>query len=491
MQQTRRLSWAAFSLTFANVIVMVLNAVSGIYIARSFSSSQYGEVVYFMGIYLMATLLCGFGLTDQAMRDLAELKALDQRERLNQSFYTLLAIRLGTGALLTAALGVYALLLGSSTPLLIGVCAAVSMLSDFLTGALRGVQRIGGLIAVLCVQSILYLGLLLVIPLRSVEQIFVLFCGSLVLTALLGATLLCGAKLGLPGRRSLSRSYARSSGGGAAQLYIVTLLQTAYSSVGTLILGAFGLYAATGLLSVSLTVARMLPLILGPTIVSMFYPQLRACLARQNYAAAAHIFELFFRAALLATIGGTVLLIVYPDTAIQLLYTAKYLDAAPALLVLAPTSLLMVVDLFFTWTLIAHQAVRQAIILLMARLVVLTLGAGGAVLLGGDLAPLTLAGAYLLSSCVGIGLQRRALRTLAAYKLHLLELSVVLALALGLALLCRFGLPSLGVASIAYFGNSVATAVLYSAALAGYFYRARMSTTLSHKSAMSTKSHQP
>lgn len=488
MQHTRRLSWAAFSLTFANVVVMVINAVGGIYIARSLSSDQYGEVAYFMGIYLMATLLCGFGLTDQAMRDLSEFRALDQREQLNQSFYTLLAIRLGSGVLLTAVLALYALLLGSITPLLIGVCAAVSMLSDFLTGALRGVQRIGGLILVLCAQPVLYLGLMLAVPLRSVEQVFAIFCASLVVAALLGSLMLLRSGLGLPGKRSLSRSYARSSGGGAAQLYVVALLQTAYGSVGTLILGAFGLYAATGLLSASLTVARMLPLILGPTIVSMFYPQLRACLARQSQDSALHTFDLFYRAAVLATIGGTALLLIYPDTAIQTLYTAKYLDAASTLQLLAPTSLLMVVDLLFTWTLIAHQAMRQAIILLSARLVVLSLGAAGAVLADSASAPLFLASAYLLSACIGVGLQARVLRRLAAYHLRLLETGAMLGLALALALLCRLMLPNLHLASIEYFGNSAITAMLYGLALLFYFYRARLRSVLPNPAMISTKS---
>ncbi|MBV9789288.1 MAG: hypothetical protein JOZ51_13985 [Chloroflexi bacterium] len=488
MQHTRRLSWAAFSLTFANLVVMVINAVGGIYIARSLSSSQYGEVAYFMGIYLMATLICGFGLTDQAMRDLSEFKALEQREQLNQSFYTLLAIRLGSGALLTAALAIYALLLGSITPLLIGVCAAVSMLSDFLTGALRGVQRIGGLIVVLCAQPLLYLGLMLTMPLRSVEQVFTFFCVSLIVAALLGGLMLLRSGLGLPSRRSLSRSYVRSSGGGAAQLYIVALLQTAYGSVGTLILGAFGLYAATGLLSASLTVARMLPLILGPTIVSMFYPQLRACLARQSPEAARQTFDLFYRAAVLATIAGTALLLVYPDTAIQTLYTNKYLDAASSLQLLAPASLLMVIDLLFTWTLIAHQAVRQAILLLSVRLAVLSLGAIVAVLAGSAAAPLVLALAYGLSACVGVGLQARAMRRLAAYPLRLLEIGVMLGLSLLLALLCRSMLPNFQLAAIEYFGNSVITALLYGLALLFYFYRARLRAALPNPAIVSTKS---
>jgi O-antigen/teichoic acid export membrane protein len=490
MQQAGRLSWAALSLTFANLIVIVINAVGSIYIARSLSSSQYGEVAYFMGIYLMATLLCGLGLTDQAMRDLAEFKALEQRQRLNQSFYTLLAIRLGSGALLIAVLALYALALGSLTPLLIGVCAAVAMLSDFLTGALRGVQRIGGLIVVLCAQPLLYLGLMLALPLGSVDQVFGILCGSLIAAALLGGLMLAGAGLGWPRRGSFSRSYARSSGGGAAQLYLVALLQMAYSSVGTLILGGFGLYAATGLLSVALTVARMPQLILGPTIISMGYPQIRASLARQSPESAVHSFDLFYRAALLAAIGGATLLLVYPDTAIQTLYTAKYLDATGTLRLLAPTSLLMVVDLLFTWTLIAHQATRQAIMLLIVRLAVLTAGAIGVVFMGSAATPLSMAAAYLVASCVGIGLQARALRRLAAYHLRLIELGTIFSLALTLALLSRWSLPDLRLGSIGHFGNSLITAALYALALLVYAYRTRLRPSLQASPIMSTESQQ-
>ena len=61
--------------------------------------------------------------------------------------------------------------------------------------------------------------------------------------------------------------------GGAASgvmLYGISLLQVAYGSAGAFFLGSARLYHATGLISVGLTVTRMLPLILGPTLASIF-----------------------------------------------------------------------------------------------------------------------------------------------------------------------------------------------------------------------------
>lgn len=478
MERTFNSSRAAVALTLSNVVVMVINALIGIFIARSLGTFEYGQVAYFMSIFLLATLIGGLGLTSQAMRDIAETYAQRNFGHLNRSFYTLLTIRLGTGMILIVAMAIYSYYEQSIIPVTVGVCAALSMLSDFLTGVLRGVQRIRGLILVLWCQPVLYLLLLMLNHVSSAEQVIIAFGVSFGIAVVVGVLLLIRSTIGLPRRESFSRAYARSSGEFAVQLYGISLLQVAYASAGAFILGSARLYEATGLISIALTIARMMPLVLGPTLGSIFYPQLCADLAGADAAAARKSFAAFYKIFLLIAIGGMAVLIIYPDTAVYTLYTAKYAEAAPILRMLAPISLMMVVDMVFTWTLIAHRATRQTLLILIGRLSALSVG--GLLATQGDAqsAPMVMAIAYVVSATLGLVMQGIAVRRITLYPLHLSEVLLVGVVALGLAALCRYVIPDLPIGSIRFLPNALVAGLLYGGIVLMAFYRAWLRSTI-------------
>jgi O-antigen/teichoic acid export membrane protein len=451
---------AAIMLTLSNVLVMVVNAIVGIAIARTLPTQQYGEVAYLMSIFLIATLLAGFGLTSQVMRDIAELAGNRASGALNRTFYTLLAIRLATGFAVFAVSAGYAAIVQDSLFLLVGVGVALAMLSDFLSGVLRGVQRIKSVILMLWCQPVAYLILLFGQPIVRADQVLAAFSLSFALSVALGSLLLWGSGITWPRRNSFSRSYARASSGFALQLYSVSLLQVAYGSAGTFFLGSVGHYHANGLASVSLTLTRMLPLILTPAIGSVLYPQLCTLLAAKEQVAAEQCYRSFYRVSLLVAIAGGMLLAAFPDTAILLLYTAKYAEATPILRLLAPVSALMVVDLLFTWTLIAHRQVQTTINILAVRLLLLICGSVAAMLAPEQSAAALLAFAYAGSACVGVLMQGWAMHRILHYPLQLIESGVFIGITILLALLCRIVLPPFSVSGISFLGNALVMATI-------------------------------
>lgn len=461
MHTTQRLFRAAFGLTLANLIVTILNAVIGVVTARSLPAFEYGQVAFFMSIYLLATLLAGLGLTDQAMRDVAEHRALGQTGLLHQTFYTLLAVRLATAGVLVLVLCAYGLLLQQWTPVIIGVAAAFAMTFDFLTGVLRGLQRNSVLIGVLCLQPIVYLALIVLLAPATANQVLLLLCGSFGLATLATSAGLYGAGIGWPSTTAFSKTYIQRSTTGAAQLYLVALLQLAYSTIGTLMLGALGRYEGTGVLSVSLTITRMLPLMLGPTISSIYYPQLRISLAKQAHTQAAQAFDMFFATTLLIGIGGAALLAVFPDTAVQTLYTTKYIAAVPVVRLLTPLCVLLVIDMLLTWTLIAHNHALQAIKVLLGRVAMLAVCSGVATTLTPNHAVHGIAASYLIASGVGVVWLWTAARRSGTYNVIWQRIAVTTGAAFLVTLACRWCLPNLAWHNIGYLGNSVLAAVIY------------------------------
>ncbi|HEY1016585.1 MAG TPA: oligosaccharide flippase family protein, partial [Herpetosiphonaceae bacterium] len=404
VSERRHSSWIPIGLTLASVLVMGLNAVAGVSIARALSASAYGEFSYLMGLYLLATLLGGFGLTDQAMRDIGGFRATGERDQARQAFYALLAARIGSGAGLIAALAVYGLAMGQPLPALVGVAGALSMTADFMVGVLRGFNRLGSVIAMLCVQPIAYLALLAAGGGGRVEDILGLFCISQGLSLLAGVGLVLLAAPGWPRRPLIDLSRVRRSGAGALQLYLVSLCSMIFNTLGSLVLGAFRHYDAAGLLSASLTLTQMAPLILGASIVSVFYPQLSALVATGAAAEAAATFRAFCGPLALLALGAAVGLAVFPASALQALYTDTYLAASGAVLLMAPVSCLMLIELLCTWTLIAHHAERRAILALLFRTGLLGAGLLLAALGPPGRALATASLSYLVSSAVGCGL---------------------------------------------------------------------------------------
>lgn len=463
-------SKAAVSLTLSTVVLMAINALTGVFVARSLGAQPYGEVAYYMSMYLLATLIGGFGLTSQVMRDVGEAYERRSQEGVSRSFYTLLTARLVSGLVLVGVTAVVAAVQSNPTMLLVGVGAALSMLSDFLGGLLRGVQRIGRLILLLWFQPAIYLALLATQPMSTAAQVILAFSISMAASVALGFLLLLGTPLGRPRSGSLSSAYVRASSGLALQIYSIGLLQTFYGSIGTFVLGYAHLYHETGLISVALTIARMPPLVLGPAIGSVLYPQMCAKLSAGALGMASAAFDMFRKVCLLVAGSALVLLLVFPDTALATLYTESYLDAAPALRLLAPTSLMLVADLLITWVLVAHQAIRPVLFSLVVRLALIVLGSIAAVFYQQD-AALVVSGAYTISALAGLALQISALYKATRYHLQVFRTVVAMIVALATAIACRAGIPDLHLGVISYLGNAVVAAVSCSVIYGVFLFR--------------------
>lgn len=364
-QRITTLLGSASLISLVNVCTTLLTVVSGLYVVRQLESQAYGQYAYMVNVFMLMTLLLGFGLTGQIAKDIAEQHGAPADFRARQG--GLIALRLGT-ALLAVLIGSGLWAVTSDNAYLYaGMGAACFMWMDFAIGYLSGAQRLRRVSLLLCVQPGVFMALVAIVPVGSVPTVYALFLVSQLAGALAGWLLMLGLPglTALPSFRAVGRLRLRDTMAG--QMYLAVLLQTAYSSYGVSLLGALKEFDGAGRLSIALTVVRLLPVFAGTLISVLYYPRLCALVKQgnepelQRTTYGAHFFSIVVAA------GATAVLVVYSDVIISLLYTARHASAAPLLELIAPLSFLGVADILLTWDMLAMNETWKALIPLIVR----------------------------------------------------------------------------------------------------------------------------
>ncbi|HEX6292753.1 MAG TPA: lipopolysaccharide biosynthesis protein [Herpetosiphonaceae bacterium] len=398
---------SATLLTLVNIVNTGLAMLSGLYVARQLDTQQYGHYAYMANVFLLMILFLGFGLSSQISKDAAEHDG-QHLARFQERLGSLIALRLGTALLAAVCGGLLWSVSRESVYLYAGGSAALFVWVDFVTALFSGLQRIRRVAILMIVQPLSFILLLLAIPIRQEATVYTIFLSSQIVSAAMACALVIKLPKLQPWPRFAQIRHLRWSDMVAGQVYIIVLLQTAYSAYGVTVLGALKQYDAAGELSIALTVVRMLPLLFGSLITVLYYPRLCAIHTQgehQRFQRAAYV---VYHSSTVIAAGCAALLVIYPDVVINVLYTSRHAAATPVLGIIALMSLFSIVDQILTWTLVASDRASAALPPLLVRLGLVLLTLPLAALVDRALLPQIVALAYIGSSFVGWIVQLRA-----------------------------------------------------------------------------------
>lgn len=373
---------ASVLLFSGGTIATLLNAATGLYLARTLAVVAYGRLAYFFSLYLLLSLLIGLGLTTRLVTTLSKLHSVGLMAGVGGSFYSQLAVRLVTAGSVAVLAGGVSIAAGDVLYVLVGSAAAVSITNDFILGVAQALRRGWRLFLGLLIQPISYAVLLVGGLSQSANGALAAFGISCAVAACANAAMLRGTGVGFPKASVLDRTIMFGSLGFLTQVYIVTLLQSTYGQGAIALLGVTGNLRDTAQLSVSLTLCRFLPVALASTAQAVYYPRLAASIARGDTHASRSLFSRFGLACALVGLAATVTIACFPRTSVEAFYSHQYGAAASVVALVSPLSTLIGLESLVILTMIALDLGQWLVFALGARLVALGLMTGAAVAIG-------------------------------------------------------------------------------------------------------------
>jgi O-antigen/teichoic acid export membrane protein len=126
-----RLSLAVAAITTANGVGMVITALAMLYVVRMLGVTEYGRLVYFLGVLAILRVLGSLGLNSRLLNDIPGHTASNRLEQLSRCFYSLLGMRIFTASLILGV-GYVAATLDNNILLFYAGLAATSAVLRFL-----------------------------------------------------------------------------------------------------------------------------------------------------------------------------------------------------------------------------------------------------------------------------------------------------------------------------------------------------------------------
>ncbi|HEX2914876.1 MAG TPA: oligosaccharide flippase family protein [Chloroflexia bacterium] len=462
---------ATFFVSLAAFLSLFLTSLAGLYIVRELSKDAYGRMTYFSTWLPPMLLILGLGLTSKIIKDVVDARSIEDKTGVGVRLYTLLSLRFLTVLPLPLLGFVLWGLLGQFPYLLITLIAFFSISGDFLLGILRGNDKLYICGALMLLQPVVYIILLLSGLAQTVEGVFSALCLSYISNLVVEALLVINIPGLLPSPKGhlFSITYARQALKFSSNIYLNGLYQTLFNSWLLIILGFLNLYETVAELSIPLTLVALPMLVNSPILVTIVYPRLV-----QSRQVALNTFNTAYRVVAIVTIPAAAVMAVFPDTVIELLYTGRYLTAAPLLVVSAPLVFVLAMESLLTLTQIGLEQFRSAMQVQFIRLSLLIVGTGLILLSGANRADydawLTIV--FLIAALTGLWYQIGHLRKAGSVSIASLKMlqsgiaSVIIALLLrevilpvdilwiNLSKAVIAGLLGVAVSYIIYFGRN-------------------------------------
>lgn len=449
----------------ASLTAMGINAVTGVLVARMLSVEKYGEYSYFMRLYSLAMFIVGLGLATKLLTDVAVSATQMNSQSMSRAFYSLLVMRLITIIPMIGVGIILALVQQNLLYVIVMLGASAFLLLMMFTAFLQGQERTAAVAVLWVVQPLVFLGLFVMRPHTDILSVFVMFLASIVFALLVAVRLCFAAGLSYPEKEHLSSRYMMVSLRFGGQTALISLLQMLYESLPPLVLGILSMFERNAIIAAPLNLILMIPATLNPLLNTVFYPHLRRQIATEKLGSAEQYVWNYVSLMSVWAIIPTALLMVQPMEVIGLLYTSKYVQSVPVLVIMAPLAMLILLERLMTWVFIAYGNFAGAMRVLFVRLVLLAAGVSVAIISGNRELPRLIAFAYVGSSLVAVILQvwllgRAAIRNLLS-RIALVTLLSVLA---GGA--CALSLP----ASVPSFLSVLITLVIVTAVAAVGFW---------------------
>ncbi|MBV8087494.1 MAG: oligosaccharide flippase family protein [Chloroflexi bacterium] len=419
----------------SSACVQLVTAVAGLLVARGMQPSEYGEVAYFMSVFSTLELLAAMGIRTQVTRDVARLVGAGKLHESGEVIGPLLIARLTT----LVPVGLLALVftlrgdgIGSAAA---GVAVLMSV-GTFLLGVTQALGHPRLVAAIQLGQSVLYLAVIASWGRFSPERVFssvALSYGACLVAA--GAScvaLVPSWRFTWQDIRGRWRGFLSFS----SQAYAISLLLAPYGSLAVLALGWSGRFDDAAQFGVALPLALIVPTALNMVVGVQYYPRLCQLLG-SNQGEASEWIDTFYRLFAVAGIAVAAGLAVFPEQAIGLLFTDKYVAAASSARVLAAAVVPVTLGQLLVWTLVGYGKMKPALLGGAVQLLVLVAAIGVCVALPGT--PLwALAIGQTTAAVAGLALWGAALRgSVARYSWHGARLGLALLATLAVCLTMR------------------------------------------------------
>lgn len=446
----------------ASVGTMAISMVVSLIIVRQLTVDDYGRYSYYLRIYTLLAFIAGFGLATKMMTDAAIASGTKSQQGINRKFYNLLFLRLLTVTVLVIAGVVLAWIREEPLFIAAAVGASFLLLRMMFSAFLQGQQRVLAVAITLLAQPFCFLMLLLLISAADALSIFLMFIASILFATIVGATLSVKYGLSWPRKVKLSLGYMKSSVEFGGQVAIIAFLQMLYESGPVLLLGTLGLFSVAATLSAPLNLVLLIPAAILPILTIVFYPRLRRQIAAGSLEVDGFIRSYVGLIGALALIPIAVM-IAQPQTIVDLLFTSKYAESAPVLVVLSFLALFLLIERTLTWVLIGYDMLTAAFRVLLLRLFILAVGIVIAVVFGGDLLAMMIALFFIASSAIAVISQLWCLRRKVILRptiVHLAAIALVsVTLTIAISALLPNMLPSLIVLFLVTIVAMIPTAV--------------------------------
>lgn len=355
--------------TVAGAMSLVATALAGLYLARQLGPDRYGQLSSLLNEVVVLSLVSGFGLTVGATAAAAAPTGSAGQQEWSQ----LLSLRILTLVVpLMIGLG-WSVVAGEWVHAAIGLLAAAVMLQDFLGASLQGLGRFRMAAATLAGQPLLFLALTW-LAVRGdggdIGRVLLAYGASFLVWVLVGLQAIRSGRLARLGVAGLTAREAGRMMTRNAQFQVMAFVQLGFASVPFVILGNYGHYTEAALLSVVLTLTRLIPSLAGPAIGGYYYASLCRLLARGEELQAHALCRTFGRTMTLAGTAAFIGLWIFPEVAIRVLYADQYLPAASTLALLSSLSLAFLLEPLLTWALAARREMLGPLVALTLRLLV-------------------------------------------------------------------------------------------------------------------------
>jgi O-antigen/teichoic acid export membrane protein len=402
----------------------ISTVVTGLLLARSMTSTEYGKVVFVFGVIGLVGLFGSMGLSTQGRILAASYSPPTADMSHVKQIAHLLLLRLSTCGLLLV--GAFLLELYGLETVAIGVAVgAAALLTDFFVAFIQGLGRASFGSVLQASPPFLYLASVVAIGLHhpTSNRIFTLVAASYLPS--LVVAVICFAPL--PHIRSRLLSFTPGEIGrvliSVGQVYILAVVTAFAGMFGLLALGAVHRYSETAALGISLSMVAFPTTAFNLVQNALYYPNYCKLLAQHRKREAAAYFDIFYRVLIFSGIVLSVMIFVFAHEILTTLFSEKYLFASTALRLLAPMIPFSLGAQLIVWALIAQGRFREAIISAAAQLGSLVIG--GFLLL--NLVPNSLdlfALAHTVASFLSLAIGVYFIRSGAQYKLHLVRIVV-------------------------------------------------------------------
>ena len=356
-----------------NGLMLLLSTMTSLLLVRAIPRIDYGQLVYFFAAFGLIRLALNLGLGLKVTQDISVRP--NDFDKLTRIFYSLAGVS-GSSVIIGGAL-LIGISLFIDRPFLIyaTIAAMLASFADFVFAVIAGLRRNRSIAIMTLVQPIVYFLLALVLVRMSIAKprdLMLVYSFSFGLMLVAGIVLIRRAGLlNQPQRRFFEISYIRRILSFVIASYLASLLSQAWLSLAYGGLGWSKRFEAAAGFGIVITAVTIPVSIAAVTLMTTYYPRFSYAMSNGNRQASLKEARTTVTLLGAALVWIAMLLFVFAEVIVSILFGQTYADTATYLRLMAPVTLVAGLIPFFTLSLFAGGWAWRALIALAVQAVTL------------------------------------------------------------------------------------------------------------------------